>query len=1319
MISGENDSDSQTTDSTSGLTMDQEVRIEPHHMFGLRREARNNLHFMDEQTIVFPSGNNCVLYNVHQQWTKFIPGEMSYQQEKQAIKALAISPDRFFLAVSVCGAQSTVSVYDIQSDQCTKMQVLTGGDIEVKEFVCMAFSADSKYLLCQAGGPGWNLFYWDWENNNVIAIVQTTKLGFVSQVSFNPVDNTQICVSGNYVFSIFKLENDFLKISAFTMDCEYIKSHAWLSENSIVLGTKTGNLLLLEGGVLLSLTSPSERQMVNCDTSSISALPGITVITTYSKGFACAGSLGEVCLYEKTGEFDYKKAVEIRIPQDPCSSEPSVSAQQEVKSMCLSPSEETLAISTRQGQIYHVNLTSVENSQSKLANFEYLFHSLHTGSITDLSVSSSKPLLATCSKDNSVHIWNYKTNSLELHQEFPEEPNCISLHPNGLSILVGFSDKVHLMNLLVDQFCPVQEFDIHDCSECAFNHDGSTFAAISDNLISIVNIRTGDKVDLNGHLDTVELVKWSKDDRRLVLLGTDGAVREWNVLTGECTLNESRGGEILREMASKDTSYTAISVTQSALREMASNEMSYTAISMTQSGQAVFVGTATGTVRVMQYQIEEVISWTEHRGHCGPITKMLVTPGDQYLVTASEDGSLLIWTITDQVGDQLSMVKEACFTEEVPCSNAFLEIKDKSLLEVQSLIESLNEELECNPNLTNMDFKKKLEEVKENFLNITEKLNTEKEEQKISQDKALREMREKHVKELKFMENKHAEEIFQAFAVQESLEEKIQKLHSDYEEKLRTEEEKHLSSIEIKQAYDQKLLEQQNSLQQFQEMVQELLEKTDTEIIDTLLQQELQEEEGEEEENNMKLEDETVLTENKMVHFWKKEGEIQCESIEPSQLEGEINSKNKIIENLQQKLHVQKEELCKERSKVRSLKTVLQKIKADIQECSSFIRQPTLLRNNFKKLQKCYIHEADVKHGRKAGLVIDHTKEKEQSEMPEPKPPLATTTKIQKTKAVQEVVKDCASKLEMELMAEKEICSNLKNKTKLMEKQFRKITEEIQVQNLEVSMLKEEVQNLHGHHKDRKKLKSLRKEKEQNKTVQEQKIHLRDIVEMHKQTMIQNEVALNSINNQLDELIEDRNRPMEQMDETKLERVKKRIKAKKLFFRKVRNVQILVNRMKADIQTCSEFIQQPKTLKENFIKLYKCYIKGTDVSVGEKTATQKQGIRQKEQVNQMKSLAFVPRPPQTRPKIQKTSAVPREDFNQETDKNHRDRTQGIRTMRINSCVKISKDTQKIYGGVPKILTHMLSSRRKRIKPSSSGYVKLPPINMSRGSQRWH
>lgn len=69
---------------------------------------------------------------------------------------------------------------------------------------------------------------------------------------------------------------------------------------------------------------------------------------------------------------------------------------------------------------------------------------------------------------------------------------------------------------------------------------------------------------------------------------------------------------------------------------MALDGMAYTAISMTRSGQAVFVGTAAGTVQVMQYPLEEEKSWTEHQAHSGPITQIAITP-DQYLLTVSED----------------------------------------------------------------------------------------------------------------------------------------------------------------------------------------------------------------------------------------------------------------------------------------------------------------------------------------------------------------------------------------------------------------------------------------------------------------------------------------------------------------------------------------------------------------------------------------------------------------------------------------------------------------------------------------------------------
>lgn len=50
------------------------VVAQSHYIFGLRTGVRNNLCFFDEQTVVFPSGNNCVCYNMAQRCQRFIPG---------------------------------------------------------------------------------------------------------------------------------------------------------------------------------------------------------------------------------------------------------------------------------------------------------------------------------------------------------------------------------------------------------------------------------------------------------------------------------------------------------------------------------------------------------------------------------------------------------------------------------------------------------------------------------------------------------------------------------------------------------------------------------------------------------------------------------------------------------------------------------------------------------------------------------------------------------------------------------------------------------------------------------------------------------------------------------------------------------------------------------------------------------------------------------------------------------------------------------------------------------------------------------------------
>ena len=50
-------------------------------------------------------------------------------------------------------------------------------------------------------------------------------------------------------------------------------------------------------------------------------------------------------------------------------------------------------------------------------------------------------------------------------KEFPEEAYSVALHPSGLYALVGFSEKLRLMNLLIDDIRPFKEFMIRGCRE--------------------------------------------------------------------------------------------------------------------------------------------------------------------------------------------------------------------------------------------------------------------------------------------------------------------------------------------------------------------------------------------------------------------------------------------------------------------------------------------------------------------------------------------------------------------------------------------------------------------------------------------------------------------------------------------------------------------------------------------------------------------------------------------------------------------------------------------------------------------------------------
>ncbi|XP_068095524.1 cilia- and flagella-associated protein 57 [Hyperolius riggenbachi] len=945
------------------------IVAQSHYIFGLRSQVTNNICYFDEQTIIFPSGNNCIKYNVDQKWQMFIPGS----EKSQGMQALAINPNRRYLAMSEkCPDKPTITIYDLASMPFKKRKVLTAPELLSQEFVSVAFSPDSKYLVAQSGAPEWQIIFWMWEKQKVMATVRAdSQNNPIYQVSFNPYDNTQICVTGNGVFKIFRYVDGNLRQTNFQkMEVQNFLCHAWLSEDRVICGSDAGKLCLWESGDLRweqqiggqglhqqqsekrSISSEDGRVLSAIDSTSSSPLR-INAILAYSKGFLCSGGPGRVVMFEKVEDRElYKRGRNIRIPQDEHSNDPSLSEQQEVMSMCLSPAEETVLVSTSKSQLYSITLSSVEITKGDDAQFEFLTESWHSSAITGLSICIRKPLIATCSLDHSVRIWNFENDTLELYKEYQEEAYSVSLHPSGLYVLVGFSDKLRLMNLLIDDIRSFKEFTVRGCRECAFSHGGHLFAAVNGNVIHIYSTTTFENVtNLKGHNGKVRSVAWSADDSKLVSCGLDGAVYEWNTLTGkresECVLKSCSYSCVALLPDSKtifavgsDQTLKEISDSQ-IVREVPSFDVTYTAVAISHSGRMVFTGTSSGTVRSMKYPLPPHREYNEYQAHAGAVTKLLVTYDDQYLLSISEDGCLMMWKISDKEGRGPKRDKETSYAEEVLITKSDLEEKNQVMLELKTRVEELKMENEYQLRLKDMNYNEKLKELTEKFIQEMEVLKTtnqmlkaDAERQELKHQEEMAKLIEKQAQEMQDLETANNQKLLLEYEKYQELQLKSQRMQEEDERQLHElEDSKSQALEELTEYYEAKLNEKVSQLQQsqdesrqqfreFEETKKQIEEDGDREIQDLKIKYERRL--REERETALRLKGESGIMRKKFSSLQKdieeRSADIEKLKLEQLKLQGVIKSLEKDIQGLKREIQERDETIQDKEKRIYDLK---------------------------------------------------------------------------------------------------------------------------------------------------------------------------------------------------------------------------------------------------------------------------------------------------------------------------------------------------------------------------------------------------------------
>ncbi|RHY51294.1 hypothetical protein DYB30_005854, partial [Aphanomyces astaci] len=427
-------------------------------------------------------------------------------------------------------------------------------------------------------------------------------------------------------------------------------------------------------------------------------------------GFVCGGSGGVVRIYEKSDDSreHFKRTKVFSIDGNP----------QCIQHLAISPSEDTLICSLENNQLYMLTLSSTDILKEDAMNFELVSTAFHRPGQNGAHITGYVVFVAS--------LWNYSDKSTDILKFFKEEALAVALHPSGLHVVVAFTDKLRMLNILMDDIRPYREFGVKACREVRFSHGGQYFAVANNNTIQVYGTYSGELMAvLRGHTNQVNSLLWKADDRKLMSCGSDGSIFQWDLRS-------------------------AIKVGEGPL-------------AITTSQQFLFAGTAEphrpGCIRAYKLPLEPESSYSEFQCHDMAVARLRLSHDNQYLFSVGDDGSLCIFETKELSSSKLKGRSERenamAFAEEILVTKSDLEEKNQTMQELKAKVDELTLHNEYQLRLKDMNYKEKIQEVSDKF---TSELTQDKQRcTDLQEDK--REMEAEYDAKLSELEATHTHEL--------------------------------------------------------------------------------------------------------------------------------------------------------------------------------------------------------------------------------------------------------------------------------------------------------------------------------------------------------------------------------------------------------------------------------------------------------------------------------------------------------------------------------------------------------------------------------
>ena len=748
-------------------------------------------------------------------------------------------------------------------------------------------------VLSLSGPPDYTLLCWGWMKGKLIASILVSQNIPITRCSFNPVSakDPLACVTGKDSVKFLRISDRSIRmLREHTMEGHFFTAHYWAKENydydTVIAATEAGDLIVYHTGEYICRLACSPGPSTS-----------ITYLLPLQSGFIFASKNGDLnvvrfvaadYIVTEHSKLKNKEIDEEKVKIDPEIYSSQYSMVNRIKSdlsngsviaMSASPNQNFICAVMSDGQI----LTFPGNNLSSLAapQIRYLTSSFHEPkNILGLDMCMRKPIIVTCCADNTFRIWNFVKNTLDMQRSFPEEMLAVALHPTGLHCVIGFTDRLRIYHILVDDLKMCLELAIKNCREVRFNHGGNLIAAVNGNSIFIYDFLSGEKIaDLKGHTNKVRSLFWLSSGNELLSSGQDGAIYLWDIQ------NQKRTGEFLK----KGVFYTSVvhsgvngSVfavgSDRLLKELSASDLSWVKdidggghmlnqIAFSTSKKALLVSTCEplkpGTIRVYNYPLVSG-DYAEYTCMSTCISRLALSPDENFAVVADEAGCVCVFEIHDKPTNKnqvnkrnktndndsaIDLISVEAWSDEILIPRIDLEERAHIISDLKM---KLREQKFQN------DFKLKLKETEysEHTKEITEKFVQDLESARIRLDqirelKAKSELRcieqlkdqgDKHQHDIQACETKFQSELMDKVdayhqlmrrkdAQRERLDEQRKKLkyaHEKYLEELEKDYRNKLEEARLSRAMAES--ERENLLQNLMEMQNQLEDDIDTEI---------------------------------------------------------------------------------------------------------------------------------------------------------------------------------------------------------------------------------------------------------------------------------------------------------------------------------------------------------------------------------------------------------------------------------------------------------------------------------------------------------